>query len=160
MGGISDFVAKVDPLGSSIANSLGNNEMVQKFDPLGASLMQTVGGKNVTASSQGAITPQQQQQIMARQQMNQAMFSPQARQFMQTGQGYNSLPQGFNVMPQAWRGMQRPPQQMQPQITPPNFNVSQLPPYQNMIRQQMRPVQYPYQNMGMFGAFNPYMPRR
>lgn len=158
MGGISDFVAKVDPLGSSIANSLGNNEFVQKYDPLGASLFQTVGGKNVVASAQSAPTPQQQAQIRARQQMNQAMFSPQARQFMQTGQGYNSLPQGFNVMPQAWRGMQRPPQQMQA----PNWNVNSYNPYQNMImrQQQASPTPTPYQNMGMFGVFNPYMPRR
>ncbi len=69
------------------------------------------------------------------------------------------MPQGMNVVP-LWARQQ----QMQPQQFQPNWDVNAYNPNQNMqmrqqqMQQQMRGT--PYQNMGMFGAFNPYMPRQ
>jgi hypothetical protein len=119
-------------------------------DRVGQGLWGGGGGGSAAAPAQQSAPPVPQRV------MPQANISPYARQFIQGGQGYNSLPQGFNVTPMAWRGMQQPMQQrMQP-----NFNQNNYNPYQNMMmrQQQMQPT--PYQNMGMFGAYNPYMPRR
>jgi hypothetical protein len=69
----------------------------------------------------------------------------------------NYLPQGFNVTPLAWQNRQ--PMQ-QPQQQQPNWNVNNFNPYQNMMMQQQQQQPMQYQNMGMFGSYNPYMPRR
>ena len=76
------------------------------------------------------------------------------------------IPQGMNVIPQWQR--QQGMMQMQPQQFQPNWDVNAYNPNQNMqmrqqqMQSQMQPQMRgtPYQNMGMFGAFNPYMPRQ
>ena len=81
------------------------------------------------------------------------------------------IQQGMMVTPLAMQQMQARQgmgQQFQPQQFQPNWDVNAYNPNQNMqmrqqqMQSQMQPQMRgtPYQNMGMFGAFNPYMPRQ
>ena len=75
------------------------------------------------------------------------------------------MPQGMQVMPQAQRQMmmqQMQQQQMQQRMQQmqPNWDQNAYNPNQNMMMRQQQMQQPNYQNMGMFGQFNPYMSRR
>ena len=71
------------------------------------------------------------------------------------------MPQGMQVIPQAQRQMMmQQMQQQQMQQMQPTWDQNAYNPNQNMMMRQQQMQQPNYQNMGMFGHFNPYMPRR
>jgi hypothetical protein len=160
MGGVADFVRQVDPLGASIETSLANNETVQKLDPLGSSIRGSVfGTKPAVAGVDGGAAPYQGTQMMGRLQ-SPPLTLEQRNALLQSR--LRGMPQGMQPgmmpMPLAWRQQMQP--QMQPQMQRPTWDVNSYNPYQNMVMQRQQQQQPHYQNMGMFGQFNPFMPRR
>lgn len=127
-----------------------------KFDPVSGRLagMSMPGGGMIGGmlrSAQAAPVPQRQSTLMP-EQMRQM-----GNQFQYRG-APPQMPQGMNVVPLWARQQQMNPQMMQ-QMQP-NWDVNAYNPNQNMMMRQQQMQGTPYQNMGMFGAFNPYMPRQ
>lgn len=142
MGGVADFVRQVDPLGAKVADAV--QPLAAQYDPLGNAILSGAGfgPKQMVLDGKGNPIPVQQQ--IKQRQMGQVQLSPFIQQYLAArnqGVPFQQMPVGQTVQPLAWRQQQMNPQQMQQPGLP------------------FRPQQ-PYQNTGMFGQFNPFMPRR
>ena len=147
MGGISDAIGGIANTGLGMVSGGLAGPLMGRF-------------MNSSSSVGGAAPAQAVQQQIPQRSMPAAYNNPWMQQFIAQqqagGQGQGGMPMGMNVTPLAMR--QQMPQMQRPMAAP-TWNVNSMNPYQNMARQQQaQPAQY--QNMGMFGAYNPYMPRR
>lgn len=165
IGGAATGLTALAPAAGQIAGRLVKSPTAMLGGALGGGAGMLTGalldnrGRGDRRAPVAPVSPYSQAPIQ-QQQMAQGYVNPWRDAFIQSQRTGNpmppqwqyQLPNQMNVMPLAWQQMQAPQQFNY------GLNMPNMPQYQP-LNQQIQP-QIPYQYTGMFGSYNPFMPKQ